>query len=268
MRADSMIFGRYWPAHSVIHSLDARTKLIATLLIIIACFVPTDFAGQAAIAVVLVIIYALAKIPPLVAVRTVLPLMFIVVLTMLFNLFFTQGGDVLVQWGVITISQTGVRACLFFGIRLTLLLFAACLLTLTTTVMDVTDASEKLLSPLKALHLPIHELTMIAGIALRFLPLFAREAATIRDAQLARAAVLTYNPFKGGIRTMGSLIVPLFESAFRHAETLSAAMDARCYHGGEGRTRLHPFTYHARDWAALVIVVALLAALVIWEIVL
>ena len=263
-----MIFGRYWAAKSPVHALDPRMKLVMTLLLIIGCFIPDAWLGQAIIAVFLIVVYRLSKIPVRAAIRTVLPLMFIVVLTMLFNLLWTQGGDVYVHWGIIQISQAGVYACFYFGVRLTLLLFCACLLTLTTTILDITDASEMLLDPLRKVRVPVHELTMIAGIALRFLPLFAREAATIRDAQLARAAVLSYNPFRGGIRTVSSLVVPLFSSAFRHAETLSNAMDARCYHGGEGRTRLYPMRSTWRDWVALGIVCALIAILVIVRILL
>ena len=155
----------------------------------------------------------------------------------------------LVEWAFIRITAGGVGACLFIAARLVLILLGMSLITMTTPTLDLTEALEKLLSPFARFGLPAHELGMIMGIALRFLPQFATELVTVYHAQISRGAGLDGSPVRG-MRMLSSLLIPLFTSAFRHAETLSAAMDARCYHGGEGRTRLHPLKLSARDGVA------------------
>ncbi len=163
------------------------------------------------------------------------------------------------SWGFITISERGVNAALLAACRLTVLLTGATLLTLTTAILDITEAFERLLSPLAKIGLPAHELGMMMGIALRFLPQFASEARIIHRAQISRGASFGSGALSGGIGAIGALLVPLFTSAFRHAETLALAMDARCYHGGAGRTRLEPLAFGRRDAAAAALLACVIA---------
>ena len=252
------LFGRYWEADSPVHRLDPRTKIAGTFLLIVTIFCASNFIALGILAVCMAALFVAACVPLLQALRSIAPLSFIIVLTAAFNLFFIQGGDVYVDWGWASISEEGVRQAAFVAVRLTLLLLCGSLLTLTTTSLDITEALERLLSPLARIGVPAHEFSLVLGIALRFLPQFADEFRTIRAAQLARGAKLATSPVKGGLTGLTSLLVPLFASAFRHADTLSFAMDARCYHGAVGRTRLNPLKCERRDYAAIALLVALL----------
>ena len=261
------LFGRYWEADSPIHRLDPRTKIVGTILLVASVFCAGNYAALALVALFTIGMFALARIPFVQALRSIVPLTFIIVLTALFNLFYVQGGTVYFEWGFICISHEGVRQALFMAARLTLLLLSGSLLTLTTTSLDITEALERLLSPFARIGVPTHEFSLIMGIALRFLPQFVDEFQTIRAAQLARGAKLATSPVKGGLSGLTSLLVPLFASAFRHADTLSSAMDARCYHGAIGRTRLNPLRYSRDDLLAIGVLVALLAACIILSLV-
>jgi len=253
------LFGRYWAADSVIHRLDARTKVLATIAWVVACLIGSTVPALFVLTAAIVLFILLSKIPPLQVVRSVLPLMFIVVITALINLFSVQTGTALVEWGLLRITDGGLAMAGFVAIRLTLLLLGGSILTLTTTSIDITDALEQLLSPFARIGLPAHEFAMIMGIALRFVPQFADELLTIHNAQLSRGARLATSTTHG-FASVTSLLVPLFASAFRHADTLSNAMDARCYHGAIGRTRLHPLKFAARDVLAAIVMVAVVAA--------
>ena len=257
--ATNALFGRYWEAQSPLHRLDPRTKVAGTLILVVTIFCAWNFPALGVLAVCTAALFALARVPLLQALRSIAPLSFIIVLTAIFNLFYVQGGAVLVDWGWCSISEEGVVQALFMAVRLTLLLLSGSLLTLTTTSLDITEALERLLTPLARIGLPAHEFSLVLGIALRFLPQFAEEFRTIRAAQLARGASLATSPVKGGLSGLTSLLVPLFASAFRHADTLSSAMDARCYHGALGRTRLNPLRFGRNDALAIAALVALLA---------
>ena len=256
----SAVFGRYWSADSVIHRLDPRTKLLGTLALVVILFCARSPAGLGVVAAFAVLLFALARIPLGQALRSIAPLSFIIVFTALFNLLFVQGGAVYADWGWTRLTEQGAATAAFVAVRLTVLLLSGSLLTMTTTTLDITEAFERLLSPLSRLGVPAHEFALILGIALRFVPQFADELRSIRTAQLARGAKLATSPTKSGLAGLTSLIVPLFTSAFRHADTLSAAMDARCYHGAAGRTRLHLLAFRARDAAAACLLAALLVA--------
>lgn len=245
---NSMIFGRYYPAVSPVHSMDARMKITLLLVFIAVVLLAPNPAALGLCALFTLGFYACARIPAQTAVKAVLPLMFIVLATGLVNLLWTQGGTELLALGPLHISQAGVERACFMGFRLTLLLFGACLLTLTTTTLDVTDAAESMLRPFERFGLPAHELSMMAGIALRFLPQFLVELGHIRNAQVSRGAQIANRSLKERYGAAKALVVPLFVSVFRHAETLANAMDARCYHGKNGRTRLNPARMHARDF--------------------
>lgn len=255
-----LVFGRYFATSSPVHRMDARMKVTLLLVFIVVVLLAANPAALALCALFTVGFYACARIPAATAVCAVLPLSFIVVVTALINLFWTQGGNTLVSWGFMCVSEAGVYQALFMGCRLVLLLFGACLLTLTTTTLDVTDAAEDMLRPFTRFGLPAHELSMMAGIALRFLPQFVTELDHIRNAQASRGAQMTDRSLKERYGAAKSLVVPLFVSVFRHAETLASAMDARCYHGGSGRTRLHEARMETRDYVALGVLVAMAAA--------
>ena len=257
--AEQALFGRYWEADSIVHSLDPRTKLVGVIFWMVIAFSAGNFPALGVVAVATLAIPIVARIPLGQAFRSIAPLSFIIGLTALFNLFWVQGGTVLAAWGPIQISEEGVRMAIFISIRLTILLFAGSMLTLTTTTLDITEAFERLLTPLARIGVPAHAFALILGIALRFLPQFAEELHTIRIAQLARGAKLATSPTRSGIAGLTSLLVPLFASAFRHADTLANAMDARCYHGAHGRTRLCPLAFTRADAGALAFFVALLA---------
>lgn len=237
------IIGRYWPSESPIHQMDPRAKLLLSLALMVVVFAAQTFWGLAVCAVFTAAFFAIARIPWGKALRSIAPLAFIVVITALLNVFFVQGGRVLFEWWIIRISEGGLVQAAFISCRLLLLLLDMSLLTLTTQTLDLTDAFEHLLKPFARLGVPAHELSMMMGIALRFLPQFAQELVIIHRAQVSRGATFA----QGRARMLLSLMVPLFTSAFRHAETLSSAMESRCYHGGEGRTRLRPMELSRRD---------------------
>lgn len=256
------IFGRYLPGSSLVHRMDPRAKLLLSLFAIVIIFAAQNFWGLGVCAVFVAGFFLAAQIGLRQALRSVGPLFLIVVITALFNIFFVQGGTIYFEWAFLVISEEGIIRAVFIGIRLTLLLLSMSLFTLTTATLDITDAFEYLFAPLARIGLPAHELSMMLGIALRFLPQFALELQTIRRAQLSRGANFSGGPFKGGLRMLSSLMIPLFTSAFRHAETLSAAMDSRCYHGGVGRTRLHPLAYCKLDRNALFVFIAMFACVI------
>lgn len=256
---NNALFGRYWAADSPIHRLDPRTKIVGTIALVVIMFCAGNFWALGFVAVAVIGLFALAQVPFTQALRSIVPLLFIVVLTALFNLLFVQGGEVYADWGWAAITSEGIRLAVFTAIRLTLLLLAGSLLTLTTTTLDITEAFERLLMPLRRIGVPAHEFALVLGIALRFLPQFIDEFRTIRSAQVARGAKLASSPTKSGLSGLTSLLVPLFASAFRHADTLSAAMDARCYHGADGRTRLHPLAFAKRDAVSAICLFAMLA---------
>ena len=259
---DIAMFGKYWPGQSPLHRMDPRAKLLLSLAVMVVIFAAQTFWGLALCALFTAGLFVVAKIPLVKALQSIGPLAFILVITALLNVFFVQGGTVLFEWWFIRISEAGLVQAAFIGIRLFLLLLSMSLLTLTTATLDITDAFEYLLKPFARIGLPAHELSMIMGIALRFLPQFSTELQTVYRAQISRGARFATSPLRGGLRMLSSLMVPLFTSAFRHAETLSLAMDARCYHGGPGRTRLKPLRYGTLDRTA-VFVVLIMFALVI-----
>lgn len=256
---DIAVIGRYWPGTSPLHRMDARAKLLLALALMAVVFVAKSFAGLAVCAVFVLGFFALAGIPMGSAFKSVAPLAFIVVITALLNVFFVQGGTVLFEWWIIRISEAGLWQAAFIACRLLLLLLGMSLLTLTTATLDITEAFERLLSPFARIGLPAHELGMLMGIALRFLPQFVTELRCVYRAQVSRGASFGANPLRGGMRSLTALLVPLFASAFRHAETLSGAMDARCYHGGNGRTRLSPLRFSSRDGAGCAAVLVMFA---------
>lgn len=255
------LFGRYWPANSLVHSLDARVKITLVFAMVIVVFLADNWISMGFCALCVLAFFAVSKISPLEAVRSIVPLLFIVVLTAIFNVFYIGTGDVLVDFGWLRITTDGVDSAAFLSVRLLLLLLMGSLLTMTTTTFDITFGIEAILSPLTKVHVPVHEFAFVISTALSFLPQIAGEFESVRIAQEARGAKLATTPLKGA-RALSSLITPMFASVFRHADTLALAMDARCYVPGAKRTRLNPSRLGASDFAAIAIV-ALIFALVI-----
>lgn len=241
--SNTSAMGSYWAGTSVIHRMDARAKLLLALAIMPVVFMAQSFAALAVCGLFVFAFFVLAHIPFKAVLKSTAPFLLLVLMTGLLNIFFVQGGTIYFEWWVFCVSEAGLIQAAFIACRLAILLLGVSLLTLTTTTLDITDAFEYLLNPFKRIGVPAHELSMMMGIALRFLPQFSNELITIHRAQISRGAQIS----QGKLRTLSSLMIPLFTSAFRHAETLSAAMDARCYHGGPGRTKLQPATYSYYD---------------------
>lgn len=257
--SEMAVIGQYWSGESFVHRMDPRVKMLLSLLLAAVVLCAQSREALVVCALFIGCFYLASEIPLSQALRSVAPLLFLVAFTALLNVFFVQGGEVYFQWWIVCVSEKGLISAAFVAVRLFLLLLGMSLLTLTTATLDITEAFERLLSPFARFGLPAHELGMIMGIALRFLPQFMAELRNIYRAQVSRGASLGANPFQGGLRSLTALIVPLFASAFRHAETLSGAMEARCYHGGNGRTRLSPLRCTARDGVGCAAVFAMFA---------
>lgn len=259
--------GQYYPAESPVHRLDPRVKLGATVIYIVSLFLFESFAAYAVAALFLAAVIKLSKVPFKFMVRGLKSIMILMMITVLFNLFLTPGNTVLQIWRL-QITDEGIFKAIFMAIRLTLLILGSTVMTLTTTPNNLTDGLEKALRPLKKLHVPVFEISMIMSIALRFIPILLDETDKIMKAQTARGADFEHGNLIQRAKNMVPLLVPLFISAFRRANDLALAMEARCYHGGEGRTQMKPLRYKRRDWIAYGVLLAYLAAAIVMGVVL
>ncbi len=256
-----LTLGQYYAADSPIHRLDARVKITGAFAYLILIFVVRDFIGYAFVAGVLAGVIAASRVPLRFMLRGMKPILFIIVFTFLINLLLT-GGTLLWTLGPLHITQEGLRKAVFIAIRLVLLIIGTSLLTYTTKPMALTDGFESMLRPLSRFGLPAHEIAMMMSIALRFIPTLMDEADKIIRAQKARGADFESGSLIKRARNLIPVLIPLFVNAFRIAIDLAMAMEARCYRGGAGRTRLHPMEYHRRDAAAYVLI-ALFALIVV-----
>lgn len=254
--------GQYYPADSILHRLDPRVKLNGTLLYIISIFLFDTFYGYIAVTVFLASVIKMSKVPIKYILRGLKAVVVILLFTVFFNLFFTQ-GDILVKWGIIKITRQGLHSSLFMGIRLTYLILGSSLMTFTTTPNQLTDGLEKLLWPLRRIKVPVHEIAMMMSIALRFIPILLEETDKIMKAQMARGADFETGGVIKRAKSLIPLLVPLFVSAFRRANDLAMAMEARCYHGGEGRTKMKPLHYKRRDLGAYVVLLLYITSVVV-----
>ena len=259
----NITLGQYFPGESFIHRLDPRTKLLATIALIAIVFVSQGFSGFLLIASFVLICAATTGIHLKFLIRGLKPLMFIILFTFVLNLFFQTGGNVLVQVGFLRITDSGLRMASFMALRLSLLVISSQLLTLTTSPISLTDGLESLFRPLQAIHFPAHEIAMMMSIALRFIPTLMDEADKIMKAQKARGANFETGSIVARAKAMVPLLVPLFVGAFRRAEELALAMDARCYRGGAGRTRMKQLKYGKNDLLAALAILLLLAAVIV-----
>ena len=252
--------GQYYPAKSILHRLDPRVKVVSTLLFLISLFLFRSIPGYIIATAFLVMVVRLSKVPFGYIVKGLKPIIMILMLTVLFQLFLTRGGDTLVHWWIFTITEEGLVNAVYMAIRLIYLIIGSSLMTFTTTPNELTDAIEKLLGPLNQIHIPVHEIAMTMSIALRFIPILLEETDKIMKAQIARGADFESGNMLQRAKAMIPILVPLFVSAFRHANDLAMAMEARCYHGGEGRTKMKPLRYVSRDRVAYAIVILYVAA--------
>ncbi len=255
--------GQYFPGESVLHRLDARCKIILTILYIIMLFATQRVFGLLIGGSFTLLIVLLSHIPVKLFYRSIKPVFPILVITSLLNLLFIDGGDTLLHWKFIKITEQGIQTSAFMIVRIVLLIAGTSLLTYTTSPIMLTDAIERLLSPLKRLKLPVHELAMMMTIALRFIPTLIEETDKIMAAQKARGADLESGGLIQRAKALVPILIPLFVSAFRRAEELAVAMECRCYHGGEGRTRLRQMQTAPRDYLAAAVTILFLAAVIL-----
>ena len=252
--------GQYFPGETSVHKLDPRTKLVLVIVYIVALFLAKGAASYALVAACLLAVIGISKIHLKVIVKSLKPLLLIIVLTALLNLFYGS-GEPLVQFWIFKITKSGIRNAIFMALRIMMLISGTFMLTYTTSPIALTDGLENLLNPLKKLHVPVHELAMMMCIALRFIPTLIEETDKIMSAQKARGADFETGSLMARAKAMVPILVPLFVSAFRRADELATAMECRCYHGGEGRTRLNQLKYTGLDAAAYAIGVALLSVM-------
>ena len=260
----NITMGQYYPVDSRVHRLDPRIKLILTIVFIVCVFLAKTFAGYALIFGFVWFSARLANVPFRMLMRGLKPLRLIIILTFLLKLFFTAGDTVWVEFWIIRITKEAVFQAFFYSLRLIFLVLGTSMLTLTTSPVALSDGIELLLTPLKKIRFPAHELAMMMTIALRFIPTLLEETDKIMKAHMARGADFESGNLISRAKAMVPLLVPLFVSAFRRAGDLAMAMESRCYHGGEGRTRLRVLKLTKSD-AAACCVVALLLALIILE---
>lgn len=244
--------GQYYPAESPIHRLDARFKIIAAFLFIVSLFIVDTIMGYICVSVLLGIVIRISKVPFKFMVRGLKSIMIIILFTAVINLFLTQGEQIIWQFGVLHLTVEGIYMAVKMCVRLVLLIIGSSLLTLTTTPIQLTDGLEYLLHPLKKIGVPAHEIAMMMTIALRFIPTLLDETDKIIKAQQARGADFDTGNMMQKAKSMIPILVPLFISAFRRAEELAMAMEARCYHGDENRTRMNVMRMQRRDYQAMV----------------
>ncbi len=246
--------GQYYPADSVIHKLDPRVKLFGTMIYVISLFCIKGVVGFAVATLFMAGVIALSKVPFKFMVKGLKAIMILMLITALFNLFLTP-GEVLVSFWVLEITREGLQNAILMTIRLTYLILGTSIMTLTTTPNQLTDGLEKSLRPLNKIKVPVHAIAMMMSIALRFIPILIEETDKIMKAQMARGADFENGNMLKRVKNMIPLLVPLFVSAFRRADDLAMAMEARCYNGGAGRTKMKPLTYVKRDYVAYAVII-------------
>ncbi len=253
--------GQYYPEQSVIHRLDARTKILGTLLYIIEIFLVNSFAGFGLVILALGVLIGISRVPVRFIFKGLKAVVFIILLTFVLNLFMFD-GTVLWHWKFLTITYEGLYRSCFMALRLILLIIGTSMLTLTTKPMELTDGLEKLLKPFKRFGLPSHEIALMMSIALRFIPTLLEETDKIMKAQQARGADFESGNLIQRVKNMIPILIPLFVGSFRIAQDLALAMEARCYHGGVGRTRMKEIVFSRRDGVAGVLLAVFLGIVI------
>ncbi len=256
--------GQYYPGNSLLHRLDPRTKITALFIYMAALFIAKDFWAYGILVLVALGALLFSRVSLAVFFRSLRILFFFILFAAFFNIFFTP-GEVLWEWGVLSLTKEGLLGAAFMALRLILLIGMASLLTFTTTPMALTDALENMLRPVSALGFPGHELAMMMSIALRFIPTLLEEAEKIRKAQMSRGIVLGRGPIKEMAKAAIPFLVPLFTGAFRRADELAYAMEARAYRGGKGRVKLKVLKMEGRDIVTLAFMILITVALILYR---
>lgn len=247
--------GQYYPSNSKLHRLDPRVKIVCTLLYLISLFLFNNIWGYLVATTFLVFVIRTSKVPFKFIVRGLKPIIMLLMITVVFNLFLNNQGKILVEFWVLKITTVGLETAVFMAIRLIYLILGSSLMTFTTTPNALTDGIESLLKPLEKVKVPVHEIAMMMSIALRFIPILLEETDKIMKAQIARGADLESGNILQKAKAMVPILVPLFVSAFRRANDLAMAMEARCYRGGDGRTKMKPLVYTKKDFVAYAITI-------------
>ena len=254
--------GQFFPGNSLVHRLDPRIKLVLTFAYIIAVFIPKNWVGLGVAVAFLVTAILLSRIPPKLMLKGLKPVIPLLLFTAIINLFYVDGTP-LVEFWIIRITWEGIFTAVFIAVRILCLIAASSLLTYTTSPTTLTDALERLMSPLRYIKVPVHEIAMMMTIALRFIPTLIEETDKIISAQKARGADMESGNLLQRAKALVPILVPLFVSSFRRAYELATAMECRCYHGGDGRTRMKQLRLAARDYLTLLAAVALIAGIVL-----
>ncbi len=258
----NIAFGQYYPARSPLHALDARMKVVLSVLYIVAAFLCRSTLAYAALLLSAVVLLLLSRIPARMVLRSLRPLIFIMLFTAVLNLFFAGGSTVLFSVWRITVTLEGVYSAVYMLVRILVLIFGTSIfLTYTTTPIELTDAIESLLSPLRVLHVPVHEFAMMMSIALRFIPTLMEETSKIMNAQKARGVDFSSGGLIKRAKALVPILIPLIVSSFRRADELAMAMECRCYRGGKGRTKMTVPKLSVWDFAALALMLAFGGAL-------
>lgn len=266
MALKDITLGQYFPGNSLLHRFDPRSKIIFTVLFIAAIFLCKGLVSYGITLLILLMMIGISKVQPRVFLKGMKPVVFIVVCTAILNLFYTS-GTVLWSWGILKITEEGIWKAGFMVLRILMLIACTLLLTYTTSPILLTDGLEKLLRPLKKLNFPVHELSMMMSIALRFIPTLIQETDKIISAQKARGADFDSGNLIQKAKALIPILIPLFISSFRRAEELAIAMECRCYHGDEGRTSLRQLRYAGRDYGLIVFSITLCAGIVVLRVV-
>ncbi len=266
MALKDITLGQYFPGNSLLHRFDPRSKIIFTVLFIAAIFLCKGLVSYGITLLILLMMIGISKVQPRVFLKGMKPVVFIVVCTAILNLFYTS-GTVLWSWGILKITEEGIWKAGFMVLRILMLIACTLLLTYTTSPILLTDGLEKLLRPLKKLNFPVHELSMMMSIALRFIPTLIQETDKIISAQKARGADFDSGNLIQKAKALIPILIPLFISSFRRAEELAIAMECRCYHGDEGRTSLRQLRYAGRDYGLIIFSIALCAGIVVLRVV-
>ena len=255
--------GQYYKGDSFVHKLDPRAKIILTVLFVVMIFICKNFLSLALVLGVIILSVAVSKVPFKMFAKSLKPIIPIVLFTAIINIFYITGGKELFSLGFIKITEKGVYTAVFIAIRIVFLIISSSLLTYTTVPTQLTDAIERLLSPLKLVHIPVHTLAMMMTLALRFIPTLIEEVERITNAQKARGADFESGSFMDKIKALIPILIPLFISAFRRAYELSYAMTCRCYTGGDGRTRMKQMKLRVGDFASVAVFIAGIVAVVL-----
>ena len=254
-------FGQYYPTDSLIHKMDPRCKIVLTIAYMVAIFLVKSYLGYLLTAILLFSTVAISKVPLRVVLRSIRAVIFLLLFTLTINLLFYKQGEVIASWWKITITWQGIDYAIKMLFRLTMLVMGASMLTFTTTATELTDGIESLLYPLKFIKVPVHDIAIIMSIALRFIPTLVEETQKIMNAQKARGAELDTGNFFKRVKAMLPILIPLFVSAFRRADELADALDARCYNASDNRTKMKVLKFTLKDYIGLIVVALFIAAI-------